>query len=181
MVTKQEQLEFAAKHIEKWKSGYDYAVVERDADGYLYVRWPSVCTRGITKKEWLREREKMSSESEVDASWHERGELPPVGCECEIRRNCWREFQRITVVAITKEYVIVEDDSVVAREQHYHLSDMTFRPLRTEREKAIEEMLLAIDHIKIEEMLLAIDHIKEGNFETFIGALYDAGYRKVKP
>ena len=44
-----------------------------------------------------------------------------------------------------------------------------FRPLRTEREKAIDEMLLAIDHIK------------EGNFETFIGALYDAGYRKEKP
>ena len=42
-----------------------------------------------------------------------------------------------------------------------------FRPLRTEREKAIDEMVLAIDHIK------------EGNFETFIGALYDAGYRMV--
>ena len=52
MVTKQEQLEFAAKHIEKWKSGYDYAVVEETTDGHLYVRWPSICTSGITKKEW---------------------------------------------------------------------------------------------------------------------------------
>ena len=24
----------------------------------------------------------MSSKPEVDNSWHERGELPPVGCEC---------------------------------------------------------------------------------------------------
>ena len=37
-VTKQQQLEYAAKHIEKWKSGYDFAVVEETTDGHLYVR-----------------------------------------------------------------------------------------------------------------------------------------------
>ena len=57
-VTKQQQLEFAAKHIEKWKSGYDFAVVEEATDGHLCVRWPSICTSGITKKEWQQERDK---------------------------------------------------------------------------------------------------------------------------
>ena len=169
MITKQQQLEFAAKHIEKWKSGYDYAVVERGADGHLYVRWPSVCARGITKKEWRQEREKMSDKPEVDGSWHERGELPPVGCECEIRHNCWREFLRVTVVAITREYVIVEYNSVVAREQHYHLHDMTFRPLSTEREKAIDEMADLIAKSVF------------GSAKCQAEKLYDIGYRKVKP
>ena len=109
----------------------------------------------------------MSSKPEVDNSWHERGELPPVGCECEIRHNCWREFQRITVVAITREYVIVEYDSVVAREQHYHLSDMTFRPLRSEREKAIDEMANLIAKSVF------------GSAKCQAEKLYDAGYRKV--
>ena len=108
----------------------------------------------------------MSSKPAPDNSWHERGELPPVGCECDIRHSyCNPEkYEKVTVAAITSEYVIVK---YATFEQHYMLKDISFRPIRTEREKAIDEMLLAIDHIK------------EGNFETFIGALYDAGYRKV--
>ena len=78
MITKQQQLEFAAKHIEKWKSGYDFAVVEETIDGHLCVRWPSICTSGITKKEWQQERGKMqkqpaqSVQSKPDNSWRER-------------------------------------------------------------------------------------------------------------
>ena len=26
----------------------------------------------------------MSSKPKVDSSWHERGEFPPAGCECEV-------------------------------------------------------------------------------------------------
>ena len=174
MVTKQQQLEWLAKNLEKWNSGYDFAVVEEDYNGRLYVRWPAVCSSGITKKEWQQERDKMSSKP--DNSWYERGELPPVGCECRFFSDGYDEnwFDWCIFHGLaTCGGLIVE---------HHHKTSPSrvtvcllnprttkFRPLCTDREKAIDEMILAIDHIK------------EGNFETFIGALYDAGYRKVKP
>ena len=170
MVTKRQQLEFAAKHIEKWKSGYDFAVVEETADGHLCVRWPSICTSGITKKEWQQERGKMqkqpaqSVQSKPDNSWHERGEFPPVGCECYIRHSCWNseKYEKVTVAAITNEYVIVK---YVTLEQHYMLNDISFRPLRTEREKAIDAVCMAIGDVGEDGLLL-------------IERLYDAGLLK---
>ena len=117
---------------------------------------------------WLSEYRDILSKNnlpEVDNSWHERGELPTVGCECEIKHKCWGGFQRVTVVAITKEYAIVEDDSVVAREQQYQLCDMTFRPLRTKREKAIDAACEAIGKVD-ERGLLMLER------------LYDAGLLK---
>ena len=67
MITKQQKLEWLANNLEKWKSGYDYAVVEKATDGYLYVRWPSVCASGITKKEWQQERDKMQKKEHQKA------------------------------------------------------------------------------------------------------------------
>ena len=133
MVTKQQQLEWLAKNLEKWNSGYDFAVVDKCSDGGFYVRWPSVCSSGITKKEWRQERDKMSSKPEVDSSWHGRGEFPPVGCECYIRHSCWNseKYEKVTVAAITNEYVIVK---YATFEQHYMLKDISFRPIRTERD-----------------------------------------------
>ena len=166
MVTKQEQLEFAAKHIEKWKSGYDYVVVEETADGHLYVRWPSVCARGITKKEWRQEREKMSDKPEVDDSWHERGELPPVGTICEMidDRATWRECK-----------IIAHEDGacigwIASLNSPFYTYDKSeFRPLRTERENAIDEMADLIAKSVF------------GSAKCQAEKLYDAGYRKVKP
>ena len=164
--TKQQQLEYAAKHIEKWKSGYDYAVIEETIDGHLYVRWPSICTSGITKKDWQQERDKMSSKPEDDNSWHDRGELPPAGHKC-VLYVAGNNGEEVTFIGVTSDsYPVFEtSDKLVLLERGKY----EFRPLRTEREKSIDEMLLAIDHIK------------EGNFETLIGALYDAGYRKINP
>ena len=164
-VTKQQQLEYLAKECNSWR-GRDFILASDTELGY---RLPvSSGCHMITREEWQQERDKMSSRPEVGNSWHERGEFPPVGCECDIRHSCGNseKYEKVTVAAITSEYVIVK---YATFEQHYMLKDVSFRPIRTEREKAIDEMLLAVDHIK------------EGNFETFIGALYDAGYRKVKP
>ena len=75
----------------------------------------------------------MSSKPKVDNSWHERGEFPPVGCECDIRHSCWNseKYEKVTVAAITSEYVIVK---YATFEQHYMLKDISFRPIRTERD-----------------------------------------------
>ena len=106
----------------------------------------------------------MSSKPEVDNSWHERGELPPVGCECYIRHSyCNPEkYEKVTVAAITSEYVIVK---YATFEQHYMLKDISFRPLRTEREKAIDAACDAIGGVA-EDVLLTIER------------LYDAGLLK---
>ena len=118
----------------------------------------------------------MSSKPEVTNSWHERGELPPVGCECYIRHSCWNseKYEKVTVAAITNEYVIVK---YATFEQHYMLKDISFRPLRTEREKAIDEIAASIGaQFKFEGYDLHTRIIR--SLSEFI---YDAGYRKVKP
>ena len=128
----------------------------------------------ITQQEWQQERNKMNSKPEVGSSWYDRGELPPVGCECEIKHKCWVEFKRVSVLAITSEYIIVSGNTTPAREQHYHLRDITFRPLRTEREKAIEEIasyFYDADGCQVTPCVADIISVR----------LYSAGYRKVKP
>ena len=141
MITKQQQLEWLANNLEEWKSGYDYAVVEKAPDGYLYIRWPSVCTSGITKKEWRHERDKMQKKVEQvvqptqDNLWHEHGELPPVGTICEM----------IDDIAMWRECKIIAHENgacigwIVSLNAPYYTYDKSeFRPLRTEREKAID-------------------------------------------
>ena len=162
MITKQQQLEFAAKHIEKWKSGYDYAVVEETADGHLYVRWPSVCTRGITKKEWRQEREKMGDKPEVDDSWHERGELPPAGVPVELWWGGSFAYNCEFITRRGRHYVMWNLDADRPDAADYMNSE--FRPLRTEREKAIDAACKAIDGVIGSRLI--------------IERLYDAGLLK---
>ena len=110
----------------------------------------------------------MSSKPEVDNSWHDRGELPPVGCECDIRHSCWNseKYEKVTVAAITNEYVIVK---YATFEQHYMLNDISFRPFRTQREKTIDKMA----------NLIASSAFGSAKYQA--EKLYDAGCRMVKP
>ena len=161
MVTKQQQLVWLAKKYKTWPEqgatslGLSVAEVGKFAIVNCHL---------ITRQEWQQERDKMSSKPEVDNSWHERGELPPVGCECDIRHSyCNPEkYEKVTVAAITSEYVIVK---YATFEQHYMLKNISFRPLRTEREKAIDAACKAIGVVG-EDGLLMIER------------LYDAGLLK---
>ena len=110
--------------------------------------------------------QKQAAQPAQDNSWHERGELPPAGCECEIMHRLWIKSKEVKIAAITKEYVIVVDGQC---EQHYYLRDITFRPLHTEREKAIDEMANLIAKSVF------------GSAKCQAEKLYEAGYRKVKP
>ena len=164
-VTKQQQLEFAAKHIEKWKSGYDYAVVEETIDGHLYIRWPSICTSGITKKEWQQERNKMNSKPEVDNSWHERGEFPPAGVPVELWVGGSFAYNCEFITRRGHHYVMWNLDADRPDAADYMNSE--FRPLRTEREKAIDAACAAVCKAG------PYDHERD-----LIGKLYDAGMLK---
>ena len=193
MVTKQQQLEFAAEHIEKWKSGYSYAVVEKATDGHLYVRWPTICTSGITKKEWRQERDKMQKQAEQstqDNSWHERGELPPVGCEC-----LWVDESGVDgpdgaiypcvgdVVSVCAHKQTPGGDVIAiftwascGDELRVAASRMSsdFRPLRSEREKAIDGMI----EVTMKSETLSNYAITSDVLRVVSERLYDAGYRK---
>ena len=161
MVTKQQQLEWLARKYKTWPEqgatslGLSVAEVGKFAIVNCHL---------ITRKEWQQERDKMSSKPEVDISWHERGEFPPVGCECYIRHSCWNseKYEKVTVAAITNEYVIVK---YATFEQHYMLNDISFRPLRTEREKAIDAACKAIGGVDKNGLLI-------------IERIYDAGLLK---
>ena len=167
MITKQQQLEFAAKHIEKWKSGYDYAVVEETADGHLYVRWPSVCARGITKKEWRQEREKMSDKPEVDDSWFTYCKLPPCGIPVELWVGGTFAYNCEFIAMRGNTYVVWNLDA--DKPDCADSLNSEFRPVRTEREKAIDEMADLIAKSVF------------GSAKCQAEKLYEAGYRKVKP
>ena len=221
-VTKQQQLEWLARHVEKWKSGYDYAVVEVDSDGYLCVRWPSICTSGVTKKEWQQERDKMqkrkeyeesavmgnpkvaqaiigahnalkdrpdaaaiaeewtkgakaymdsltSSKPEVDNSWHERGELPPVGYECSA--VCDGQWVTVEVLRHRVNNAGMNSAAVMSCASFNVFWATDFRPLRTEREKAFDEIAALVRN-----GLVSPEMAKE-----FAVKMYDAGLKVVNP
>lgn len=100
-----------------------------------------------------------------DNGWFERGELPPVGEACEIHHKFWADesHHKVKISAITDEYLIVKYESF---EHHYLINDIEFRPIRTEREAAIEDMVSVMSATK------------RANFDINAAALYDAGYRK---
>lgn len=105
-------------------------------------------------------------EMKQDNGWFERGDLPPVGVECDIRHSCWNseKYEKVTVAAITNEYVIVK---YATFEQHYMLKDISFRPIRTEREEL--EILLR------STALSSFDDL-----DIIAGAIIAAGFRKEK-
>ena len=170
MVTKQQQLEWLANKYKTWpEQGSPYLGLSAVELGKFAI----VNSHTITRTEWQQERDKMQQQqaqpvqSAQNNSWYERGDLPPVGCECEMKHTCWSEFQHVFVLAITRQYVIVSSYSTPEIEQHYHLREITFRPLRTEREKAIDELIVLVGDIE-----------KYPTWRDAIVGIIDAGYRK---
>lgn len=83
--------------------------------------------------------------------------LPPVGCECE-RSWCGDKWLPCKILFISDETVVVK---LATREAAYGWREVSFRPLRTEAECAIDEMV-------------QLSGVSTGAAKI----LYDAGYRK---
>lgn len=116
----------------------------------------------------------MKSESEVTAKvsdWHKNGELPPVGEVCEVmhldRWVCCEVIAHFEQSwGMVAAYTVGINGGNAKLLEQCNAED--FRPLRTEREKAIDEM-----------MKLAPSESKWNcAFELFAEKLYDAGCRK---
>lgn len=187
MVTKQQQLEWLAKNLDSWHEDGDRVCVVGFDNGYADPYFPVVHPHGIRKREWQQEREKMQKQHDFDIGsnlkvsvaatsngfgemkintlWHERAEFPPVGTICEMLddKNTWLECE---IIAHKNSFCIGWISSRNAAFYTYDNSE--FRPLRTEREKAIEDMSRIMHQ-----------HDSVIN-DTTLGALYDAGYRKVE-
>ena len=161
MVTKQQQLEWLAKKYERWPVVDEYVVMNGYGIGIAGG------AHYITKGEWQQERDKMSSKPEVDSSCHESGKLPPVGVPVELwfggsfAYNC--EF--IGMRGYTYVLWNLDDDKPDCADS----MNSQFRQLRTEREKAIDEMANLIAKSVF------------GSAKCQAEKLYDSGYRKVKP
>ena len=85
--------------------------------------------------------------------------LPPVGCTCE---SSWAgdEWQLCEILFASNQFVVVKLKES-GMEDAYSIGDVTFRPLRTEAERAIDEM------VRLSGVSIGAAKI-----------LYDAGYRK---
>ena len=95
-----------------------------------------------------------------DNSWYEKGELPPVGT------NCIRIDEKVCIVAHIHSgeyrYAVFQGD----RSCGY--SDHGFLPIKSDREKAIEQMKEIVNSVKADVLTQ----------DLFLGALYDAGFKK---
>ena len=103
--------------------------------------------------------------------WFERGELPPVGVRFEayFERDSVPNWSAGIVAYKSDEHIILMFDN--GDEVHYTASSLArmakFRPIRTEREKAIEAAALVIE----------INHGSSGSllYKKYCESLYDAG------
>lgn len=106
----------------------------------------------------------MKSESEMTikvSDWHKNGELPPVGEVCEAYIDYPPQWVETEIVAHKDGFAIGWCKSVMKGCHGDKAHE--FRPLRTEREKAIDEMM---------------EHCDCHGSRDFAGKLFDAGYRK---
>ena len=152
---------------EKFKNWHQ-CILSRDEYFTAYPEQLKVEVKNETKHKVEVE---MTSESEmtINASdWHKNGELPPAGTWCTLhaKENNGEEVMFIGVTSCNSPvFETVQNMIFVER------GEFRFSPLRTEREKAIDEMVCEfIDHHgnpKVGERYLGI-----------AAKLYDAGYRK---
>ena len=106
----------------------------------------------------------MKSESEVTikvSDWHKNGELPPVGEVCEAYIDYPPQWVETEIVAHKDGFAIGWCNSVMKGCHGDKAHE--FRPLRIERDKAINEMM---------------EHRGYLGSRDFAGKLFDAGYRK---
>ncbi|BBS88087.1 hypothetical protein [Aeromonas media] len=120
-----------------------------------------LCDAELTK----RDAAVCGGQKYLDAQWFERGELPPVGAVClyvvSDRLSAEVEITAHAKLGLCFVQVGQSGESYVSKTAELH----RFRPIRTEREVAIEEMC----------NVAGLDGLV---FGLVAGELYDAGYRK---
>lgn len=97
-----------------------------------------------------------------DPAWHETGDLPPVGTECEwsVNDKC---YEACIILFYYSGCVVFDHPKHKGNVRLLKLDDLKFRPIQSDRDKAIEEMT---------------EIFYSNGFKNGFAALYDAGFRK---
>ena len=135
---KKEKLIFIGDYLGSYFEDWDGNRVTREQ----YEAYPNECIRQF-----------------VAPLWNGEGLTPPVGCVCE-RSWAGDKWQPCKILFASNQLVVVKLKGSGA-EDAYSIGDVTFRPLRTEAERAIDEM------VQLSGVSIGAAKI-----------LYDAGYRK---
>ena len=154
---------FSMKPFVNWHQ----CILSRDAYFTAYPEPVKVEIKNETKRKVEVE---MESESEMTigvGDWHECGELPPVGVVCMyvVSDRCSAEVEITAHAKFGLCFVEIgkSGECYVSKTAELH----RFRPIRTEREKAIDEMVSLVEPL--------------ATYREFAGAIYDAGmYKEVK-
>lgn len=121
-------------------------ILPKASDAWNSHKHPHNYTNAVTREQYEA------------TDWDGTG-LPPVGCACE---SSWAgdEWQLCEILFASNQFVVVKLKES-GMEDVYSIGDVTFRPLRTEAERAIDEM------VRLSGVSIGAAKI-----------LYDAGYRK---
>ena len=188
-VTKQQQLEWLSKNLDEWKCGFIDIGMSVGVLGKIssFVPYHTI-TREEWQQERYKMRKQEADDVSIfnfvddetlaanieamkalgatlvpphkqDNSWHERGEFPPIGCECEYNDAAWG-FEDVSVTPMDGDKLTICAKSKTPSGRDCAIftwvsknrallaaasaSPAVFRPLRTEREKAIDAACEAI-------------------------------------
>ena len=114
----------------------------------------------------------MSSKPEVDNSLRKRGSCPPIGAQVELWFGGSLAYNCEFICMRGRNYIVWNLDA--DRPDCADIMNSEFRPLRTEREKAIDEMAAIL--VGCEKYAIT-QNVATAASEF----LYDAGCRMVKP
>ena len=110
-------------------------------------------------------------ESAQDNGWYDRGELPPVGAECEWSQN-GSSWEECVIIFYYMNTLVLDHLKHRGNVRLLKTEQMQFRPIKSEREKAIDEIHAVIDS-RLDSVL---DTVISGK-RQIAEALYDAGLR----
>jgi hypothetical protein len=101
-----------------------------------------------------------------DNSWYEKGEIPPVNVQCMNGNN----IVKIVAHLFNGDYKYAAFQHVDGNGCGYSQAE-SFYPLKTERERTIEDCISVFN----------AGGANDGLLRSMAGSLYDAGYRKTTP
>ena len=118
---------------------------------------------------WLTEYRnilsKCNQQNEQDNSWYERGSCPPISVPVELWFGGSFAYNCEFICMRGKNYIVWNLDA--DRPDCADIMNSEFRPLYTEREKAIDELNTLVGNIE-----------KYPTWRDAIAGIIDAGYRK---
>ena len=159
---------FAQNSKGKWYKN----TLTRDANHDSFGGWHTVSgennwkfvSKGEVIGDWrdtlrLRPEEKKTEDKN---DWYKKGEFPPVGTECRIKR-AGKDFEEGALMYLSEDILVWRYNT--GDEVAFVSSSCSFQPLQTERERWIEAARKAV--------------IEAGAYMDALASIYDAGLAKM--